>query len=75
MGTMPPGAPEYRIGFHDGCDAGYAYAGSIFYEPADAAPPSTSEASYRAGWQAGYDKCRGSYQRIQKFVNSVLGPA
>jgi len=25
MFAMPPGPPDYRVGFHDGCDAGYAY--------------------------------------------------
>ena len=26
MFTMPPGPAPYRVGFHDGCDSGYAYA-------------------------------------------------
>ena len=34
MFTMPPGPPSYRVGFHDGCDTGYAYAGSPFYQRA-----------------------------------------
>jgi hypothetical protein len=71
--TMPPGPPDYRIGFHDGCDAGYTYAGSPFYGAADWTPPAAAP-GYMAGWQAGFDKCRASYQRVQKMVSLLLGP-
>ena len=72
--TMPPGPRTYRIGFRDGCDAGYSYAGSPAYGPAVAMEPTQSDQLYRAGWHAGFDKCRASYQRIQRTISSVLGP-
>ena len=74
MFTMPPGPRDYRVGFYDGCDAGYAYAGSPFYHQANAVTLTRSDEPYHAGWQAGFDKCSGSYQRIQKTVSSVFGP-
>jgi hypothetical protein len=74
MFTMPPGPTDYRIGFYDGCDAGYAYAGSPFYHQATTTGLTRTDEPYHAGWQAGFDRCRGSYQRIQKTVSSVLGP-
>lgn len=74
MFTMPPGPIDYRVGFHDGCDAGYAYAGSPFYQSSDVTEPPKSDEAYHSGWQAGFDTCRGSYQRIQRTVNSVWGP-
>jgi hypothetical protein len=74
MFTMPPGPEEYRVGFYDGCDAGYAYAGSPFYHEVDTVALTRIDEPYHTGWQAGFDRCRGSYQRIQKTVSSVLGP-
>jgi hypothetical protein len=74
MFTMPPGPSDYRVAFHDGCDAGYAYAGSPFYQPSDAAQPSRSDEPYHSGWRAGFERCRAHYQRIQRTVSSVLGP-
>ncbi len=72
--TMPPGPPDYRAGFHDGCDAGYAYAGSPFYQHADVTQPQVSDEPYATGWQAGFARCKTSYQRIQRATNSILGP-
>lgn len=73
MFTMPPGPPDYRVGFHDGCDAGYAYAGSPFYEQGEATQPPSVE-PYASGWQAGFARCASSYQRIQRATDRMLGP-
>jgi hypothetical protein len=73
--TMPPGPRDYRVGYYDGCDAGYAYAGSPFYEPIDAEPAAPAGAElYRTGWQIGFNRCRGNYQHIQRTVNFLIGP-
>ena len=74
MFTMPPGPPDYRIGYHDGCDAGYAYAGSPFYEYSDITQPPVSGDDYAAGWQEGFFKCKAGYQRIQRALNVAYGP-
>jgi len=74
MFTMPPGPHDYRVGFRDGCDAGYAYAGSPFYEQAEVAAPPSSDEPYASGWQSGFERCKGNYQRIQRTVRTVLGP-
>jgi hypothetical protein len=74
MFTMPPGPQAYRVGFHDGCDAGYAYAGSPFYKPIAALPAPPTAEPYRSGWLNGFGRCRASYQRIQSTVSLLLGP-
>jgi hypothetical protein len=45
MFTMPPGPEGYRIGYRDGCDAGYAHAGSPFYKRRNVTepPPGTKD--------------------------------
>ncbi len=72
--TMPPGTPAYRAGYSEGCDAGYAVAGSPLYrtlEEAEAPPKSDPQ---RVGWLAGYDRCKRNYQRMQGVFSSVFGP-
>ena len=74
MFTMPPGPEGYRIGYHDGCDAGYAYAGSPFYEQSNVREPPRATQDYTVGWQSGFQKCAGSYRQMQRGVNALLGP-
>jgi hypothetical protein len=74
MFTMPPGPPEYRVGYYDGCDSGYAYAGSPFYQPLVAEPEAPAGEPYRTGWQQGFRHCLANYQHIQKTVNFLIGP-
>jgi hypothetical protein len=72
--TVPPGPLGYRVGYHDGCDAGYAYAGSFFYRTnADPYPPRTDQ-PYLGGWHDGFDTCRSHYQRIQRGIHVFVGP-
>lgn len=73
MFTMPPGLEDYRVGFHDGCDEGYAYAGSPF-ATSPASAPARSNEIYASGWQAGFEHCKYHYQRIQRVVSTVFGP-
>ena len=74
MFTMPPGPEGYRIGYYDGCDAGYAYAGSPFYEQSAATDPPRATEAYTSGWYAGFNRCAGSFQRMQRGINGLLGP-
>jgi hypothetical protein len=74
MFTMPPGPPDYRVGFSEGCDAGYALAGSPFYQQIAVAEPPRSDEPYLSGWLAGFERCHGSYQRIQRATSVLLGP-
>ena len=74
--TMPPGTPEYRAGYHKGCTAGYSLAGSPFVftpDDEDLVPPPKGD-PHRVGWLAGHDRCKQKYRRMQKAINSVLGP-
>jgi hypothetical protein len=72
--TMPPGPADYRIGYRDGCDAGYAYAGSPVYQPSDRIRPEVTDQPYASGWYAGFERCKGSYQRMQRTVSLLFGP-
>jgi hypothetical protein len=74
MFTMPPGPQDFRVGFHDGCDAGYAYAGSPFYRHSETTRPPASDEPYASGWQAGFAQCASSYQRIQRATSVLFGP-
>ena len=74
MFTMPPGPRDYRVGYHDGCDAGYAYAGSPFYQPIAFLPAAPGAEPYRTGWQDGFERCSANYQHIQRTANFLLGP-
>ena len=72
--TMPPGPWEYRLGYRDGCDDGYAYAGSPFYQQATTLPTAPATKPYRNGWLAGFDRCLDNYQHFQRTVNFLFGP-
>ncbi|MFQ5466979.1 MAG: hypothetical protein ACE5DS_02480 [Kiloniellaceae bacterium] len=74
MFTMPPGPVDYRVGFREGCDAGYAYAGSPFYAASDQTAPERQDQPYLTGWQEGFERCMKSQQRMQAAVSSFLGP-
>jgi len=73
---MPPGPLSYRVGFHDGCDAGYAFAGSPFYAVSTRTdpPPGQGDDIYRSGWYEGFDTCANHYQRIQRAIHVFVGP-
>ncbi len=72
--TMPPGPPEYRLGYADGCDAGYAYAGSPLASAGENAGPPPKDDPQRVGWLAGYERCKRSYQRMQGVFSAFFGP-
>ena len=74
MSTMPPGTQAYRVGFSEGCDAGYSVAGSPFYEKRDHVEPGDSNPEYLGGWHDGFTRCKRNYDRIQTTVYAVFGP-
>ena len=71
--TSPPGPEKYQIGYKDGCDVGYAFAGSPFYERRENPILDMQDIDYMHGWQEGFDECKRSYDRIQNTIHSVLG--
>jgi hypothetical protein len=75
MFAMPPGPLAYRQGYHDGCESGYAVAGSPFYEEVWEARAPRGEPDYVAGWTAGLYDCKASFERIQRTIHQVLSPA
>ncbi len=71
--TSPPGSERYQIGYKDGCDAGYAVAGSPFYDRIDSATAPEADADYQSGWQFGFTDCKASYNHFQATVHSMFG--
>ena len=71
--TSPAGTETYQIGYKEGCDSGYAIAGSPMYERIDEASPPFDNAQYVQGWSEGFHSCRTRYNRIQSTIHSVLG--
>lgn len=72
--TLPPGSTAYRTGFAEGCDAGYAVAGSPFYAKLEEARPQRSDEDYIGGWARGFHRCKSNYERVQSTIASFLGP-
>ncbi len=68
--TSPPGSENFQVGYRDGCDAGYAVAGSPFYDRIEHADPGDQDSQYVYGWQIGFDDCKRSYDRIQATIHS-----
>ncbi len=71
--TSPPGPERFQIGYRDGCDAGYAVAGSPFYDRIEHAEPGDQDSHYAHGWKIGFSDCKRSYDRIQATVHSFFG--
>ena len=71
--TSPPGSERYQVGYRDGCDAGYAVAGSFFYERIDSAEPAHDDVDYVHGWQSGYVNCKNKQEHFQATLHSLLG--
>ncbi len=72
MLTVPPGPGDYRDGFRDGCDSGYAASGNFLYVRAHDAERAEADREYDLGWQAGYGKCQARFHRIQRNVYFIL---
>lgn len=71
--TAPAGTRTFQVGYHDGCDAGYAIAGSPVYQRVERVAPQNDDPQYRAGWGAGYASCKVRYDRIQNTLNAFIG--
>ena len=71
--TSPPGSERFQIGYKDGCDAGFAVAGSSFYERIDSAAPAHDDTDYVQGWQGGFRDCEIRQNRIQATLHSMFG--
>jgi len=73
--TSPPGPERFQIGYKDGCGAGYAVAGSFFYERIDSAEPAHDDADYALGWRSGFLDCKRKQNRVQATLHSMFGAA
>ncbi|MEM7170293.1 MAG: hypothetical protein AAF530_08980 [Pseudomonadota bacterium] len=71
--AVPAGPKNFQVGYLDGCDAGYAYAGSPLYTYEEPSPPE-QEGEYRAGWTSGFKECKDNYDHFQDTLNHLFGP-
>ena len=71
--TSPPGPERFQVGYKEGCDAGYATAGSPFYDRIDAPPVPEADADYQNGWRWGFYECEKSYNHFQATLHSMFG--
>lgn len=69
----PPGPPDFRAAYNDGCAAGYGYAGSPFHSDRGTEPGEQAGPDYRAGWLNGFRKCKQSYDRVQRVFHGFFG--
>ena len=58
-GAVPPGTPDFRTGYTDGCTSGYGDAGRRGMEDVFVKDESRfdSDAQYKDGWLQGYAAC------------------
>ena len=73
MLSVPPGPGDYRDGYRDGCDSGYAASGNFLYARDYDAERAEANEQYALGWQAGYGKCQARFHRIQRSFSVILG--
>lgn len=71
--TAPPGPPAFRIGYTDGCDTGYAWAGSPLYRRIERPVPPRTDEPYLTGWKDGFQRCRRHMRRVEWNLHSILG--
>lgn len=74
MVEVPPGTDDYRAGYRDGCDSGYAVAGNGYYRFAQDSQRADTVASYRRGWTVGFAECERNFRRIQRSIFVLLTP-
>jgi hypothetical protein len=72
--ASPAGPRAFQMGYHEGCDAGYAVAGSPLYERIDTAEPPRADEPYLSGWEFGFFDCRSNYDRVQNTIHAFFGP-
>jgi hypothetical protein len=65
----PPGTPEYKLGWEDGCDSGLAAAGSMVERMAFGfrkRPEMGESETYRSAWNEGFAYCRFATDPVDK---------
>ena len=61
-------AQEYREGFQAGYDSGNAVTGRMFYKFNKDVRRYTSDDLYRAGWDDGFNVCKGSNEAMDRIL-------
>ncbi len=63
LGVDPPGTPEYKLGWEDGCDSGLSAEGDWSYKAMygfKKRPEMSANDQYKQGWNEGFSYCRFS---------------
>ena len=65
----PPGAPEYKLGWEDGCDSGISAQSGMMYKMAygfKKRPELGDNDLYKTAWNEGFTYCRFSLDPVDK---------
>lgn len=65
----PPGPPEYKLGWEDGCDSGVAASGGAVAKAAygfKKRPELGDNDLYKTAWNEGFTYCRFSLDAVEK---------
>ena len=54
----PPGSPQYKSGYVDGCDSAYAAAGKSGFQAKKDDALYVSNLEYKEGWEDGFGLCK-----------------
>jgi len=60
----PPGTPDYRQGYANGCDSGLSDADNPYYHVIKDPALYGGNADYRRGWDEGHQKCFDQYTHL-----------
>jgi len=67
--VQPPGPPEYKLGWEDGCDTGLAAQGGMVAKAAygfKKRPEYIDSSLYNTAWNEGFTYCRFSLDPVDK---------
>jgi hypothetical protein len=70
----PPGPPEYKLGWEDGCDSGLSAEGDWSYKLMynfKKRPEMSANDQYKQGWNEGFTYCRYSYAASKGGVGDL----
>lgn len=66
---QPPGPPEYKLGWEDGCDSGLSAQGGPFYKAVfgfKKRPEFNDSEMYKTAWNEGFSYCRFTLDPVGK---------
>lgn len=60
--------PDYRAGYRDGCESGYAAAGNPYMRTRKNIDLFLGNPVYKTGWEDGFAYCKGDYESTSRAL-------